>query len=556
MSDPEFAITSPQRRPNLSRAVPAIGGSRSPRASRGPWRWGFPIVALAICGGLLLAPIGSARADVAGLPSLSSAYILGHGAALLLVGYLGFFGVWTTVANGSQVYTDALYLVLFNLQTVNETVSLAAVQGNNTVASVTSVLPPLSQVGVALNLPLIHTWTRTVLVADGVRTWVGQIAVPISLLPPYILNIGGLDLLALGIVAGCVYAFVGAFAIARWLMKRAIYAPRFSLALYGHVALILLAGAVFADYRFIDSAFAGWSPLIYPIAIFPFVFVTALSYFNRAAKVELLQGIATESGEMAWRRTLVRVGLLPDGRAAFIGGSWWDFWARVWGHFPIFDDGDETKTAPLLQPVENAPSPTDPPKKGRRKRTPRAYPIGPHRLLAFRVANPQEDEVGFLGWVKQSEPVRFRYPRLRWTRAHTLPAEYLPAGPAGGAPIQTKLERIVRKLSLPHYEQPTVSPSVELEDKHYVFGAAVWAGFASIRDLARAVSKLGQEVAFYRARLHNEVQDELYSKLRTHYALTGRATSGISETEAAQLTGGLGRLIESDRKKPRSEEGE
>lgn len=526
---------NPQRR---SRAFVVGHGTPRREPTAGAVR---VLLVLAVLGMVAMPFLGAASAAPANAPSLEGAYIVGDGAALVEEGYTGWADVWTPVGdNGTQTYTQAFYFAIFDLRQTPSVVTVTVLQGdgpNRTVAvSQTLQVPAVSEVGDTITLPANPAWTTTTFVIDGEATWSGPVATPVSFLPSYIANVGGLDLMALTIVSFMAITAAGGFATARWAMRRAVWAPKFSLIIWGHVIIACIAGVVFLDFQAIDSTFAGWSPLVYPWVVFPMFFATGLSYFNRAPKVEILRGVATNTGEMGYERTVVRAGELEDGRSVFIDESWGGFWARFWGHHIVFDDAKENRAPPLLLPTLNRPSPTAAKGKRSQRNAQYAYPIGPSRLFAFRVPNPQRDDVAYIAWAKTGEPVRIVRPKLTWHRNVTQPARLREAIDAEGRPVTivVRPERVVRRLSLPHYEEGSSATDL-LEDRHYQFAAAVWANFAGVRDLGRVVSKLGSELAMLKAAFHNRVQDELYTKLRTHYALVGRATSGVSDEEASAL---------------------
>jgi hypothetical protein len=513
-----------------------------------PW-WGrtlLPLVVLLLCAPLGLA--GTARAAPANAPNLTGAYVIGGGAALAVVGYVGWANVFTPVSNGTQVYANAFYIAFFNLRNSTTTVSIDVEQNGNFVSNTSLTLPPVSQSDATITLPSNTNWVQTDFILDGEHTWNGPVATPISFLPNYILNVGGLDLLALTIVSFGVLVGGLGYWLARLSMKRAVWAPSFRLIVWGHVVLAIIAGAVFLDFQAVDTLFAGWSPIVYPWLVLPLVYLSALSTYNRAPKLEIVQGVRDAQGGIGIRRTIVRVGPLEDGRTVVVGGGWGQFLARIRGHYPIIDDAKEGTEPPLFQTVENMPSPTDTPRQRIKARRVKRYPMGPSRITAFRVLNPQEDDVAFYAWTKTSEPVRLEYPHLSIHRTTLRKKKVVQTTPTG-IPVVTEQERPVEVLTWPHYVDPARSPIVELHDRHYLPADAVWAGFASIQDLGRTVSNLGGRLAILEASIHQRVQDELYSKLRTLRGLIGRATSGASDEEAAQVAATLQGLLKSGEKK-------
>lgn len=525
----------------------------------GPWRVGGGLgnmlasMALVL---LLLAPlVVAADASASGptadgaapppsnAPTLSGAVIIDDGAALGLVGYTGWLGVWTPASNGTQIYTSQFYLIFFNLRTTGFPLTIVVRQNGGFVSNSSIFLSPVSESAVTINLPTHTSWTATSLNFSGTPAWHGQAATPVSFLPPSVASVGGLDLLALVLVSFMVLVGSAAFAVAAWAMRRAVWAPRFSLLVWGHVLLALLAALVFLDYIQIDQAFAGWSPLVYPWATFPLFFLSALWRFNRAPQVEILQGVAPPSGEFAYRRTKVRVGPLPDGRVVPVGESWGDFWARFWLHYgdPIWD-GSPENMPPFLAPVETMVSPTASPRAAlKAAKMRRKFPLTTHPLFRFQVTNPQADDVAYIAHAKTSEPLKFAYPYLSFHRVVDVPAVYQPS-PSG--PVMVRAPTKKRKLSWPHYVDPPSHFNANiLEDKHFAFGAVVWAEFSTIKDLSRVVSKLGTELAVLKAHIHNLTEDKKYADLRTHYSVVDRASSGISEEESARAVGDMDDVV-------------
>jgi hypothetical protein len=534
------------RRRDLPRAS-SFGGrafARSRRRPLGPWA-----VALLLFLGpfLSLGATGSAQAGPAQAPNLEGAYIIGNGTALAIVGYVGWANVWTSAPNGTQIYSQAAYLSFFNLRNYNETVHVDVRQSTGYVDNISVALGAISESDITLNLPNNPSWTQTTLYFNGVPYWQGQFATPVSLFPSYIGNIGGLDLFALGIVSFMVINVVGGFTLGRWAMRRAIWAPRFSLLIWGHVIIVAIAGAVLLDYQQIDATFAGWSPLLYPWATFPMSFLTSLSYFNRSQQIQIEQGVVTTEGGLGVRLTNVRVGRLADGRLAFVGGSWGDFWARFWRHYAICDDAKDGTPRPLLVPVSTMPSPTAGARsRSRMRKLARLRrPSVSEALTNFPVVNPTTD-IAFKAFAKTSEPVVIGFPRLSIHKTVTLPPKIatLPTSQGGTSTVVIP-ERTVRKLTWPHYVASPIDTRVELEDRHYWPAAAVWANFATTRDMGRQLSKESARVATLEAHIEERVQDELYSKLRNIAALRNRASSGISEEEAAATVGQLDLLLSS-----------
>lgn len=498
---------------------------------------------------IALFPAGPVRGIPANAPNLTGAVIIGGGTSLAEIGYVGFGNVWIPAGNGAQIYSSSFYIVFFNLRTTGTTVLLDVLQNGGYVQNETIFISSVSSAAVTLILPNNPAWVTTYLVFDGVSEWVGSVATPISLLPNYILNVGGLDLFALVLVSFMLLNIMAGVVVARWAVRRAIWAPRFSMLVWGHVMLALLAAAVFLDYQQVDTLFAGWSPLVYPWLIFPIAFLWGLSLFNRAEVVQIQQGAKTPTGGLGYFLTEIRVGRMPverGGRLAYVGESWWDFWARFWGHFTLAESTDQATARPWLAPVVNLLSPTASLRTRRkaRKLAAKAFPNSAEALAQFPILNPDtKRRVAYIAFGKDDAPPEIKFPHLTAHRTVTLPAVYA-VNPTGGAPVVLKPPREVVRLTWPHYAAPKVGEAIALEDEHYEPAAAVWAHFATVRQLGRAFAKVSHAFDVMEQAIDNRVQDEVYSIARARHALVGRTTSGISEEEAAKLAGETGTLLD------------
>ena len=502
------------------------------------------VVALAIGTPVFLSS-GGVRGAPAGAPTLQGYYIVGNGAALVAVGYVGWANIWTAAGNGSQVFSSAFYLAFFNLRTTNVTIPLDVNENGVWVFNGSVTITRLSQADVTIPLPATTSWTPTTIYFYKIPTWSGWAATPISLLPNYILNVGGLDLLGLAIVSfSLIFVTIGV-TVARVVMRRAIWAPKFTALIWFHVVLACIGGFVFIDFQLVDSTFAGWSPLVYPAFLLPMAFLWALSLFNRGQRVQIQQGILTGNDEMGYLLTDVRIGRLPDGRVVPVGEGIPHFWARVFGHHAApFDNGDPSKARPWFAPVVRGISPTGSTRERlKAKKTAAHVATATDALTKFPVLNSTErDDIAYIALGKGTTSPVVNYPYLS---VHRLVVIHHDAERLGdGTVVKPAWDETKRKLSLPHYVDPDSSDTPELEDYHYETAAAVWAKFAAIRDLGRVYSKIAHAFAMLSASIEGRVNDEVSAQLRTHYSLIYRVSSGISEEEAARRSGQLADLLE------------
>lgn len=448
---------------------------------------------------------------ISGTPTLSSAYVVGNGTVLVFVGSESWTAIWTSDANGSEVYSNALILIAFDISTADQLLRVDAYQGSHGWVSNQSILlAPLVQTTITVNAVSDPSWRAFNVYMDGVE-FTCQIATPISLIPPSVLNVGGLDILALGIISESIACFAGMVALAKVLMRRAKWAPKFSLIVWGHVVLIGILAAVIVDYQFVDQTFAGWSPLVYAFAVSPMMFLFSLSLFNSSEKVELLQRIAKPHGHILYRRWLLRCAVLPSGALVLIDERWRGWLARIFGHHVTVEKGDEFEAVKFEGEVENRLSPTH--SKGVDKLSDR-----------FKVANPQEDEVSRIWWTDTGDPIKVVWPHLTIHRLKHVEAKLSPEG----AVLVAAHDKM--GLSLPHYTESEVELHRALED--YKVVEALSAGWANARDLARVLSKVKTDLYALKAGFSAQVEAEKEAALVAYYSLIGRTNVDLSDEEA------------------------
>lgn len=502
---------------------------------------------------LALAPLasalstGTAAAAPPNAPTLSGYYIVGNGSALVAVGSLGLLDVWNPAgANGTQVYSTAFYLVFFNLHPFNTTVAVALHESNGYRYTTSVVVPALSSISLQVSLSLVTTWLHATLYFAGVPYWSGPVAVPVSALQTYLPNVGGLDLFALVLVSLTLLGVFGTVVVARAATRRAVWAPRFSALVWGHVVLALIATLVFLDYQFVDSVFAGWSPLVYPLVVDPMVFLWALSLFNSGERVQVQQGTRTEEGGLGLYVTELTVGRVPDGRPnagklVWVDESWPGFWARYWGHFVLVETSGEERLKPWLAPVTHLMSPTSARRSRRKARRMAAaqFPTTANALTRFPVVHTKRKRFAYLAWGAADALPDVRFPYLSVHRPKSR--EVVVRGPDGTSHVETKTWV---GLAWPHYVDQTQPSPLALETEHYEPAAAVWYHFADVRDLGRAYQKISRAFDALSQSVENVIQDRVNTKLRTRYALVGRATSGMSYEEAARAAGEVDALLD------------
>ena len=476
-------------------------------------RWLLPLaVAVAFAAAVTLLPLASAG-PAGAAPPASGARPAGNatlgqngaivipGKALLFVGYYVWTGVWEAASEGQHVFAGGLSVLAYGLTSSNFTLTMGLfIQGAGFQDNTSVELGP--ELAPTVNLPFAaqQSWTKATLYVNGESVWYAYFAVPFSLIPLAGYDIGGLDLLVLAGLSLVLLSFTGMTLAARAVMKRVLTAPNFSLLIWGHVVIIAMAGAVVSNFQVVNTIFAGWTPLLYPLFLAPVWCFAMLHLFNRHKGAEILQLLARPEGRVGYRRWLLRVGKTPDGKTVVMRPSWWDFWARFWGHFTVVDDGD-----PLKMPHFEAdavrvyvhPAP-------KRRRSPADWPV----------LNPQDDRVEQLLWTLSEVPLKTSWPRV--TIHKTLPA--MPADPETGRPERP--ER--RVLTWPHYTDGYAE--WDLAPESFAMAAAVMARWAHARDLAAVLSKVKAELYLLKGAFSRKVEQAVAERLTA-------LESALEETE-------------------------
>lgn len=506
-------------------------------ASRAPKpRWTTRLVVTAFALLLMMGPltvVGAGTVSAATTPATTGTIgtgstVLIPGVALAFIGYYEWTGQWTPANAGSQIFAGGLAVELYGLTSKNITLTLGlSVQGRGFVSN-TSVQVSLS-LNPTIQLPFspATSWTHVTLYIDHVAYWSAYFAVPLSLLPLSGYDVGGLDLLFLAGMSLVLFSFTGMTLIAKRLMKRVLTAPNFSLVVWGHVIIIAIAGAVLSNFQFVNSVLAGWSVLCYPIFLAPVWFFAMLSLFNKHKGTEILQLLSRSEGKVGFRRWLLRIGKTPDGKTVIMFPDWWDFWARVWGHFIVIDEGNPLKpsyfeadaTRTFIHPAPEA------------RRAPSEWPV----------VNPQVDDIERVMWSLSEVPIKTVRPKLTMHRQVTLPARL----DKDGTTIIPSHD--VRKLSLPHYLEGHAE--WDLAPEMFAAALAVMARWASTRDLAIAYSQVKNELSLLKGYFSRRLEEEVASRLTAIEAALGDTERDITLDEAKALINEQRVAADHDRKK-------
>lgn len=475
--------------------------------------------------GLPVAGASGTGTNPSGLPVYEQATVVDYGQALVFIGTLSWGGGYTPVQTGTQVYGATLVLVLYDLTPQNLSVPLT-LNDSGVVSTSTVTVTPTTPTVDTLTLTPDTNWVP-VSVTLGSTTLSYSVATPVSFLPNSIANVGGLDLLSMTVVSEMLIGLTIAFWAARWAMARALWAPNFRLLIWGHVALILLLTSVILDYQFVDSTFAGWSPLFYAALIAPMGFLWGLSLFNRTDSALLARGDAPLGGRMTYHLWELGVGTNPTtGERVLCRLTWSGFWARFWGHYTPLIAAQEGLIVDHFEAevVRHRVVDIGEYRKAIRKHS----PLDDYDVIHADLTGSKKDARKWTKfyWTTSEHPLWVEWPRLVIHRDHEVPAKVSAEG-AVLTPAHTR-----RRLSLPHYDPGSVA-DLSLAPSAWATQQSVVLGWRTASSLAKVNGDLALRADTLEATFEARVAEAVRVHLTAHYSLSGRITHDLTEAEAS-----------------------
>ena len=485
------------------------------------------VVAVSLLGSF--GAVGSVRAN--GSPPSNSGFLADNDQILAFNGYITWGGQYQSVSNGTQVYAGGFVLVLYDLTNHPIVVTISLAEGGNNVTQTTTTIPGAPD-QVNIGLPQSNSWRPVILwVADTPQYY--SVAVPLSLLPNSITTVGGLDLLTLGVLSESLISLALAVAFAYWCMRRALYAPKFSLLIWGHVILIAIASAVLIDFQFVDELFAGWSPLVYAAFLFPVFWAFSLSYFNKAPKAQLQRANAPLAGRLSFDFWSIRTARDARGRFVLIDPTWRGFWARLWGHHVVLipEEAHLTQPEPFIADIKNRKvlSRVEIVRQIRRPSPAKASPADDFDVIPASLdGRPQKHEElpQKLLITPIGEPVDVTWPHWTMHRDVEVPDEL---DTNGNVIIPKHREK---HWSLPHYTSGAAS--LKLAPIHYRSAQSVVSGWRSAEDLGEVLSTTSLDNEALKSTFETQVARKVRERLLARESLLGRSSSDLDELEAAQ----------------------
>lgn len=446
------------------------------------------------------------------------------------------FAGYDALYDGDTLFGSTLQIYVYDLHDYSQSLALTVYQnvsgngtGGNSVVHETFVVLPLSVNVVTINLPVNSHQVTQNLTVDGV-SWVYYQLTPVSLIP-FATNVGGLDLLAIVILSETVVFTCPLIMLARFLTRRAIYFPKFSMLIWGHVIVIGLLFLFFADYQWLDQTFGGVSYLIYPIVISFLFFLWSLSLFNRAEVVEILKPDVMSGHRLRYLRWTQLVGETKDGRTVVIDPRWRGSIYGLLGHFATLIPAESEATmegAPAGADVENretmaAHELAKRDKKLRRKRPSKEKPEDDFRIVnAVDTRDPVK-----IYWVDSDQPVAVEFPHLSFHHIVEVPEKV----DKNGVTIPKHPEK---KLTWPHIVDG--ESTIRLAGIHYLDAPLAALGWSRAEDDFALLEKRAYAVYVLRSRIHSEAERMTEERLAEVLLLIEKGEIPMTEEEAWAAT--------------------
>jgi hypothetical protein len=472
---------------------------------------------------------------VDGVPIQQGGFITNDHRFLVFNGYLSFGGFYNAISNGSEVYAGAFVLVIYSLTNNTYAVTISLTELGTTTNQETTVIPGVAD-QVTISLAQTNSWESARVVVDGTAQYY-TVAVPISLLPSYLDNIGGVDLIALGILSECLIALALALASAYAAQRRALWAPKFSLLVWGHVILIAMASAIIIDFQWVDQTFAGWSPLVYAIFLWPIFFAFSLSYFNRAPKAEMLQANTPSAGRLSFNRWTLRLMKTTRGWE-LIGPKWKHWWQRLLskknGHV-MLGVKESDLTTPIPEPFvadivnRRIPSREEILRRVRRPSPDKNDPLDDFDIIQGSLdgrAPAGGDEIPMkLLFTPTGFPVEVQWPKLVAHKDVIVPEKMMKDG------------RIVAEHTKSVFCMPFYQPGkalITLHSLHFRAPISVINMWRSVEDLGNLLDVVTLDLEALKAGFNTQVTKRVRERILAREALLGRGSDDLSDIEAAQ----------------------
>ncbi len=454
-------------------------------------------VALFFIAGPTLAFVGSGDAAA---QSTETCYVSTHN-GLFSILYTYVFNQQNPVCGGTYVFADALQVTFINFlstrtlvfQTVQPLDGSPTLYGNTTVVAVG---------GQASTFPVVLPSTIpqrevTACIDGGCLTFTHS--TPLTLFPSNVIDVGGLDVLILGVVILTALLLFPFTLLARFIGRKALWTPAWKAWLWApHIVAFFLFGIV-VDFPLLDKAFSGSEFLFFPVVFAFMFFLWSIHLFNTARVAFAFKPNPHAFHHLSFEGWRFFIGRLPDGSYVLIGKRWRDWLARLFGHFPILvPASSEYSTQGVPYPIDLQMHTA-----GFRRK-----PGRENALDDFKVEGPLDirwrDPPSRIYFVDHDVQINDAMPELRWHREVEVPPKL---DHEGNVVIPS---HTVTRRCWPYYVDPEPN-AIGLAGIHVIDEIAAAVGWITYEQITRRSEEKDIQLGRLQATLYRTA-DEMASR--------------------------------------------
>ncbi len=496
---------------------------------------GLPLLSLVVVLGLSLSIIGSGTAQ-AFSPSDTTygtvGFITHDGLFFVQVGYVGYLlKTFIAVPNGSQVFAYATAVNVTSIVDYNATayIRVFSFDLNRTISNLTVPLTPYATSIVEISLPVSHDYLKYRISVDATPAvyWYQS---PYSFLSIPNLQDGGVDLIAVVIVAEFLVIGLPLWVKAERMTKRAIYCPKWNATVWLHGIVIGMLAWYIVAFPSINSFFKGTEWAFIPLPEILFLFFWTAGRHSTHKKVEFRQMVPRLGHRLGEIRKVFFMGQDQDGDLVIMRSkSIFQWLYRAWGHHVKVFRRLSTEMRSPAEPmhIDSIDLSSVPPSQFR---DPARFPRGARydAMDDIPVLNPGDDDgdgIERVYYVPRISQMLVKWPHWAWTREVSVPSFVDKEG--NTHPATTK-----KKFS-PHVEDGYAE--VTLIGWHGTDIYAMSVGHMRYEDAVMEIEDLEVRVAIERGKRHTETGRRAEEMINAEDDIRERPFSELSDEELKSL---------------------
>ncbi len=445
---------------------------------------------------------------------------------LFAIEYVYIFNQQNPVCGGTYVFADQLSVTFINFASTARTLVFSTVQpdpnGGPSLYSNTTIVAVSGQpTSFTVNVPsTIAQRSITACLDGGCITFLHS--TPLTLFPSNIINVGGLDVLILGVVLETAMLIFPLLLVARLLGRKAQWTPPWKAWLWApHIVAFFLFGIAF-DFPLMDKAFSGSEFLFFPVVFALMFFLWSIHLFNTSKVAFAFRPEPHGFHHLTFEGWRFFIGKLPDGSYVLLGRRWRDWLARLYGHHAILSPASAEFTAqgsPYEFPLRMH-------RAGFRRRPGRENPLDD-----FKVEGPLDirwrDPPSRLYFVDHDVQLNDAMPRLVTRKKVTVPARL----DAEGHVVIP--EHTVERRTWPHWIDPEPN-AIGLAGIHFVDTIAAATEFITFEEMARRSEEKDVQVARLTSSWRRLADDDASRRVADMARYYERDVTALSEDERWQ----------------------